>query len=454
MTIAQQFADFLASTTTAGPQANQQAKAALFDLTIATIAGFSTKGAQAARDAARSSWGSGTAPVWFAGERLTVPGAAFANSAAASMLDLDDGHRAAAGHPGASIIPAVLATAAVHATTDDRILTAVALGYDVAIRIAASRDFAALTTMVSGPWVGQGAAAAAAWLRGLDRSATAQAIAIAGASAPNLAAVAYSRVMGNHLKEGIPWATATGLAAVDLAAAGFTGPTDLLDNDAIFDRTKLLEGLGEVWAIEGIYFKPYSCCRWAHAAIDAILALKAELAFSARDVTSIRIHTFGWALRLNNDCEPVTLESAQYSVPFCVALAAVRGAEPLVRLSENSLVDLEVLALAKRVELVLDPTFETLFPAAVPARVVIETPAGRFEKAVMAPLGEPTNPLDWSALECKFRTVASGHLSMEQSNSLLRSFERLALGEIRPLVATMSGILSSEQGQAPGQADR
>ena len=37
--------------------------------------------------------------------------AAFANSAAASALDLDDGHRAAGGHPGAAVIPAVFAVA-------------------------------------------------------------------------------------------------------------------------------------------------------------------------------------------------------------------------------------------------------------------------------------------------------------------------------------------------------
>jgi 2-methylcitrate dehydratase PrpD len=443
MAVAHQFADFLASTTTAGTQAIAQAKAALFDLTIAAIAGYDTKGAFAARKAARSSWGDGAAPVWFAGERLTIPGAAFANSAAASMVDLDDGHRAAAGHPGASIIPAVLATAAVHGATDERILTAIALGYDVAVRIAASRDFDTLTTMVSGPWVGQGAAAAAAWLRNLDPRAISQAIAIAGASAPNLSAVAYSRVMGNQLKEGIPWATATGLAAVDLAAAGFTGPIDLLDNDAIFDPIKLLDGLGETWAIEGIYFKPYGCCRWAHAAIDAILALKAELKFSASEVETIQVHTFGWALRLNNDCAPATLESAQYSVPFCVALAAARGGEPLVRLSETTLLDEEVLMLAKRVELVLDPMFEALFPGAVPARVVIDTSTGRFEKTVMSPLGEPTNPLDWSALQRKFHAVASGHLLEKRSNALLRAVERLAGGDIRPLIETMNDPLDS-----------
>lgn len=439
MKVAQEFAEFLIATTAIGKATRQHAKAALFDLTIAAVAGFGTRGARAARLAARSTWGLGDAPVWFTNESLSVPGAAFVNSVAASMLDLDDGHRAAAGHPGASIIPAVLATAAALRISDERIFTAIALGYEIAVRIAASRDYATLSTMVSGPWVGQGAAAAAAWLRGLDAAATTQAIAIAGASAPNLRAIGYSQVMGNHLKEGIPWATATGLAAVDLAAAGFTGPTDLFDNPDLFDRGKLLDGLGTNWAIEGVYFKPYSCCRWGHAAIDAVLALKAEHGLASGDIKSIRIETFGWALRLNNEPAPRTLESAQYSVPFCVALAAVRGAEPLVQLSEDALEDNQVVALANRITLAIDPQFDQMFPGQVPARVVIETTNGRLEKTVMAPLGEPTNPLDWAGLEAKFATVANKTLSGDQGRALARAIGRLSMDDaLEPLLRTLA----------------
>ena len=49
----------------------------------------------------------------------------------------------------ASIIPAVFATAAETNASDERILSAVTLGYEVAVRIAASRDFAALTQLAA-----------------------------------------------------------------------------------------------------------------------------------------------------------------------------------------------------------------------------------------------------------------------------------------------------------------
>lgn len=441
MTITQKFAEFLGATRRLDGAPAEKVRAAIFDLVAAAVAGLPVAGAVAAREAAGTIWGGDAAPVWFTGRRLSAPGAAFANSAVASVLDLDDGHRAAAGHPGASIIPAVLATAAMTGANDERIITAIALGYEVAVRIAASRDFATLTTMVSGPWVGQGAAAAAAWLRGLGSEQTAQAIAIAGASAPNLAAVAYSRVMGNHLKEGIPWATATGLAAVDLSAAGFTGPTDLLDNNDFFASAKLLDGLGDRWAIEGVYFKPYSCCRWAHAAIDAILDLRQAHGLVAEDIQKIDIDTFGWALRLNNEVAPQTLESAQYSVPFCVALAATQGKDALVQLSERWLRDERTIATAQRVSLSVDPQFEAQFPSAVPARVRLTTASGVVERTVHSPLGEPTNPLSWAAIENKFASIADRTLHPADMLRFDAAIARLATGEVAPLLSELERVV-------------
>ena len=211
MAIAQELAEFVSETTTVPQATREMAVSAVFDLITAAIAGHESQGGRAARSAAQAIWGIGEATAWFSPARLTVPGAAFANSAVSSMLDLDDGHRAAAGHPGACIIPAVLATAETNGADADRVLMAIALGYEIAIRVAAARDMDSLDTLVSGPWCGQGAAAATGWLRSLPPSQIAQAIAIAGSTAPNLAAVAYSQIMGNHVKEGIPWATATGL---------------------------------------------------------------------------------------------------------------------------------------------------------------------------------------------------------------------------------------------------
>jgi 2-methylcitrate dehydratase PrpD len=415
------------------------ARKALFDLVIAAAAGQHTDASVISQRAARVIWGTGPSPVWFSGERLTPAGAAFANSAMASALDLDDGHRAAAGHPGASIIPAVLAVAADIGADHQDIMTAIVLGYEVAVRIAASRDFAALTTMVTGPWVGQGAAAAAAWLRGADQVEIAQAIVIAGATAPNLNAVGYSKVMGNHLKEGIPWATATGVSAADLAMRGYTGPTDMLDNDKLFDPAVLLPGHGTGWAIEGAYQKLYSCCRWAHAAIDAMLEVREETPAAIHAAERIEVKTFDWATRLNNEPAPNSLESAQYSVPFCVALAALRGRQALARMTDEYLADREVIALSRRIFLSIDPELDLLFPLNVPARLILHLHTGRVEKTIMAPLGEPANPLDWRALTRKFNMATANFLSEPDRTTLLTAFADLEAGKLASILAALEG---------------
>lgn len=437
MTIARHFADFLSEVRDIDGPAVEQAKAAVLDLATAALAGANEDATVAARNAAFMIWQHGNAPIWFTKHRTSAAGAAFVNSTSASSLDLDDGHRAAAGHPGASIIPAVMATAAECKCPTHRILPAIALGYEIAVRVAASRDFASLTTLVSGPWVGYGAAAAAAWLRGLEPRAIEQAIAIAGSTAPNLSAIAYSKVMGNHVKEGIPWATATALVAVELAAQGFTGPDDLLDNERVFDRGRLLDGLGTDWAINGIYFKPYGCCRWAHSAIDAVLALKAEHGLDDTEIQVIEIETFSWALRLNNEVAPRTTESAQYSVPFCVAMALTKGAEALLQITNRDLAHSGTIALARRIQLRVDPDFDAAFPQSVPARVVIRTKNERLSKEVLAPMGEPTNPMGWATLENKFRNVAEPRLEEQHLEIFLAAFRDLRQGELGRLIETL-----------------
>lgn len=445
MTIAGELAAFIKDSREVPQLALDHAKLAVLDLVAAALAGARTRVAQISHRAARQVWNAGAAPVWFSGNRLNAPGAALANATSASALDLDDGHRAASGHPGAAIIPAVLATASAHSCEPERILPAIVLGYEVAVRAAAARDFPALTTLVSGPWVGYGVAAAASWLRDLPAASIEQALAIAGATAPNLSAIAYSKVMGNHIKEGIPWATASALAAVDFAVGGFTGPTDLLDNDAIFDRQTLLNGLGEGWAIQGIYFKPYGCCRWAHAAIDAVLALQAEFGFAAADIRSIEIDAFSWALRLNNETAPQTEESAQYSIPFCAALALTRGADALVEIGPGALADPATIALAAKVRLAVDPVYDAMFPRQVPSRVRIRTDNGVLTREVVDPLGEPSNPMDRARLLHKFTRVAEARLAKPDFEDFLAAFDALEGGQTAPLIEAMGRpVLATE----------
>jgi 2-methylcitrate dehydratase PrpD len=390
------------------PEAFERAGDVVVDCIAAAICGADESGAHAARLAATRGFGAGVDPIWFTRDTAPPAAALMANAAAASILDLDDGHRAAAGHPGAAIVPAVLAEAARLGTARREAAAAIITGYEIAVRMAAARDFSRLDTMSSGRWTHFGVVAALARLRGLSPEILTQALAIAGIHGPNQSASGYSKVMGSHTKEGIPWSALNGVLALDLAESGYSGPVDLVDHPDYYDAGALISGLGLTPRILGTYFKPYSCCRWAHAPIDALRDLMRDHAFPPEAIGRIEVATFARALGLANATAPQTLQAAQYSLPFTIALAALRGSEALVPMRTDSLADPAVIALAERLVLRPDPDREAAFPREAGACVTVETDAGTFSACVTQPRGEPANPMTRADLMDKLVTVNRG----------------------------------------------
>ncbi|TIO91755.1 MAG: MmgE/PrpD family protein, partial [Mesorhizobium sp.] len=96
----------------------------------------------------------------------------------------------------------------------------------------------------------------------------------AGSEGPIVFLTANSKFEGSTIKEGIPPAVVAGITAAYRARAAATGPLDLLDDDDRFTRHVLTSNLGSSWEVEKCYLKPYACCRYIHAAIDAILAMR------------------------------------------------------------------------------------------------------------------------------------------------------------------------------------
>ncbi len=406
----------------------------VLDAIACAAAGRPSASAAAARRSAARLGAGGAAAIWFDGTGRHPAHAAFANSAAASALDLDDGHRAAGGHPGAAVVPAVLALAQAAGAGWPETLAALAAGYEVGVRVAAARDFARLDTLSTGRWCAYGVAAAAARLLGLTAAQAEEALATAGVLSPGLSAAGYSRVMGNHAKEGIPWATLTGVWAAELAAGGFTGPVDILDHPAYYDAAAITAGLGQGFAVDRVYFKPYACCRWAHAALDALCGLMRGEGLSAGGIDAIEVHTFERALRLNNYPDPPTLEAAQYSLPFCLAAAAVAGPESLLPLSPALLGRADIVALARRVALHVDADFDRAFPGEAGARVVLRAAAGRFEALCRHPHGDPDNPMSWDQLAAKLRTLTRGVLPEARAEAITAAVHRLPQGGLGPLM--------------------
>jgi 2-methylcitrate dehydratase PrpD len=346
---------------------------------------------------AQGAFPQGGASVWFDSTRLSTLGAAYVNSLAASVLDLDDGHRNASGHPGAAVIPAVVAVGEVIGARLQDALLAIVCGYEAGISVESAREPSLLSTGATGRWSAVAVAAAVGKLCGFSPAQLAEAIAIAEAHAPNMAAAAYSGFAGGHTKEGIPWSVLTGMAAAEQAALGLRGYLGGLDNPAVYRRRLLLRREDEGFLIETVYFKPYACCRWIHSAIDAVLDMR-NCGLEPSAVERIEVSLFQRALALGNFAQPSDIISAQFSVPFAVGVALVEGADALLPMSSDLLLRTDVIEMAQRVELVLDRELDECFPTQVPARVTINTRHETVEREVRYPLGDPNNPLPDSRL--------------------------------------------------------
>jgi len=395
----------------------EAAKKCVIDITAASLAGF--KASNPAKSMAEELFAPGDIAVWFSGESLSATGAAYVNSSSSSALDLDDGHRQAMGHPGASIIPAVLAVAQEIDASGVDFLTAVIIGYEVAVRVAAARDHEKLTTLSSGRWCPYGVAAAAGWLYKLAPDKLAQAISIAGVQAPELSASGYSKLMGNNVKEGIPWSTVTGLSALMLAKNNYTGPLDILDHPNFFDSKKIIDGLGESFAIENVYFKPYACCRWIHSAIDALLMVMEKQCLTVNQIASIDVHLFKRATMLTNQTDPDTIEGAQYSVQYSMAIAAILGKEALCPMGTDLIGRRELNLFAEKISLFEDKELTKLFPDTASARIVVHSTKGVFEKFVQYPLGDPANPMSIEMIVNKLNGIAAKSSCLDNASKMV-----------------------------------
>ena len=407
----------------------------LTDLIGAVAAGFNSELANAARAAAHDIYGLGPVSIWLTGSQLSIAGAAMANSSAACALDIDDGHRGAAGHPGAGIIPAVLAIAQALGSSDEQVFEAIAIGYDVGLRIATARPTATIETFFSCRWVNYGVAAAAGRLLNLSAPQIANAMAIAGAEGPIVYRKGTSRYQGSSVKEAIPAAVVAGLTGAFRARAGATGPIDLLDREEFFKRSTLTRDLGKHWWMEDCYLKPYACCRYMHAAIDAI----EEMRHPDAPIVSLRVDTFQRGTELTNKRTPDTLEDAQYSYYFCCALTAIHGAEALQPIDPVKLRDPKVLELANRIELTAHADFADTFPKNTPCRVILDQGQGPKTRTVEYPLGDVANPMSRDQVKAKFQRIALGSVDLAWQQDLLSAIDGSTSDGFAPLFAALIG---------------
>lgn len=382
------------------------AQVCVLDLIGTACGGLGTKLSRIIRDHAADQFGPGkrAARLMFDGRRVSAAGAALANGMTIDAFDAHDGHVLTKGHAGAAVLPAALAFAeSAGPVSGADFLTDIVVGYEVAIRSGIAQHRICCDYHTSGAWNALGAAAIGARRLKMDAAQTREALGIAEYHGPR------SQMMRcidfpTMVKDGSGWGAMTGVSAALLAAGGFTGaPALVVEDDKVAD---LWADLGQRWRLLEMYFKPYPVCRWAQPAVEAALDLVRRHGLNSEAIATIEVATFHEAVRLAART-PQTTEEAQYSLPFPVAAAVVRGRLAADEISEQAFGDPEIRRLGSSMVVRERDDFNARFPAARYAQVAIVLRDGRrLESADTTTRGDPSTPLPPATLPEKFRALA------------------------------------------------
>lgn len=340
--------------------------------------------------------------------RTDVETAAHVGGMLGYAIDNEAHHTEAVLHPVAAMGPVVLAVAEAEGRTGRDAMTAFILGIDVSIRVSEAFNAAGLydrgfhPTPVS---CGFGAAAATAWLMGLDADVTRNALGLAGAQASGLLAwVDDPQEQARPMNVGI--AARNGVAAARMAAAGLPGYPWVFESKysvlrAFSDRNepeRLVDRLGEHWTTTELVPKLHACVAFTHPALDALQEL-VEHGLHPGQISSIemRFPRSGYHVIDNN---PLRSHCAQY----LMALMATRGVIRFSDVVEDRMVDdLEVARIRNATTVVPDDELDRTYPELYRTILTVELNDGHtITRDITYPLGHPENPVTEEHLSAKF----------------------------------------------------
>lgn len=397
-------------------EVKERIKGCLLDLTGALIVGSKSDQFKVGLRLAETLYGPGELPVPGTDKKFGFMGAAAAMGHSSNAYDIDDGHNLTRAHPGTSIIGAVLAAAMEKGIHKNEFLTALLVGYEVTIRSGAAIMEYYTNPHSSGTFGPAGIAAAVGRLYGWTKEEINNCISIAEFNAPLVAggrSVAYPSMN----KDGVPFGVMIGCLAIQEQLAGFTGNKNLLESDTY---EHYIADIGEKWQVMDLYFKPYTCCRWAHPAIDACQAIMSEHGLTSEDIESVRIDTFQNACNLSK-IVPQSADEAQYNIAYPVAAAVVYGDFGLAQVHESRIPDPKVVAMMDRLSFHPVEELTRQFPAHRICRAVITDKSGNtYVSADCEPRGEACENIRYEWLADKFRRITGPVLTQEGQEALIR----------------------------------
>lgn len=405
----------------------EMAKKCFLDWVGVTIGGMEDPSVALLMQFIREMGGQRQSTILGYGVRTNVLNAALVNGMMSHVLDFDDAFSGVRTHPSVPLIPALFAVGEHMKSTGKDLIAAFVTGFEVTIRIGLALgkvyyDNGWHATPVLGRF---GAAAGVGKLINLNTEQMCVAFGLAATQAGGLRDVFGTMGKSYHAGK----AAMDGVSSSLLAKRGFTAPADILSEGSGFatvfspeyNPEMITDSLGSEYHILNNSFKAYAACLLVHPVIDGLITLREEHHLNPEKVESVRLEVAPLNMKVAGNPEPKDGVEAKFSLHFGAAIAIIRGNAGNSIFTDETVYDQLVTHLMKRITVSVDSSL-----GETEARVAVVLKDGTHcFKHVVAPKGDPANPLTFDELEEKFRNLTEKKISTKQSNGIVEMIMNL-----------------------------
>src|ERR1700720_2857698 len=246
-----------------------------------------------------------------------------------------------------------------------------------------------------------------------------------------------------------PWAGRMGAESALLARDGFSGPEHIIDGKeglfAVFHHVKYkaqpatFDGEGLVkdlpaspkshYRILDCGMKSFPIEALSHAPLTAMMKTIKENKIKADDVKEIKVEVIARAADILGDphkYRPDSKETADHSLPYCMAAGLVDGMVTPLQFKEERVLDKALIPIMDKVKVVPNEEFEALFPKFQPSRVTITTNDGKSHSTrVDVHKGHPRDPMTEEEIAVKFTALGGDVIGKDQCEKLRKCIMNL-----------------------------
>ncbi len=403
-----------------------EVKRFLYDSIGCAYGGYHTKDVNILREIYLDMGGKKEATLIGFGDRVPAVNATLVNSLMIRALDFNDIYwKEDPSHPS-DIIPAALSVGEMVDASMKEVIVAIVLAYEFEQRLCEFAvpgvrerkwHHATLTQFVSPIVAGK--------MLELTVDQMVHAIGINGSHNHTIGCPTAGKLtmMKNTVD---PMAVQSGVSAALMAQRGYSG------TEAVFEgKEGLMDVFGPDWNMPGLtgrlgeQFKILECGMKAfptealtHTHLSALLKAVKDNDIKHDDIKEVVVTTIARACDILFDphkYRPDSRETADHSLPYCLAAAIVDRKITTQTFSEEKLKDKRIWDVIDKIKGEASEEFEKMFPAKQPSRIVITTNDGnRYEEYLEYPKGDPREPMTMEDLEAKFNGLSAELLSAER----------------------------------------